>query len=382
MDSRTCRFIGWSSPSSSSRFAPASSSRWRRRISTRLSSRACATGTSGRVGAGRATTVTGIRSEPATFYMGSTGGGVWKTTDFGQSWRNVSDGFFATGSIGAIRAAPSDEKVIYAGTGSDGLRSNVITGRGIYRSDDAGKTWRFLGLREVGQIGAVEIHPTDPDPRLRGRHRTGIRPQPRTRSLSELGTVARTGKLVLFVSDRVGAVDLELNPANPDEIYACTWRGERKPWTIISGDDEGSGVHKSTDGGDPLEEARQGASHGPFRQERPRRLGRGAGSASISSSRRPIRRAASTGRTIAARVSNACLRTPGPERRARSTTPTSMPTPRTPMSCTSTPPGSSSPTTAAKSSSASRRPTATITTSGSTRTIRSSSSRRTTAEST
>jgi hypothetical protein len=112
---------------------------------------------------GRVTAVAGHADRPGTFYMGATGGGVWKTTDYGQSWGNVSDGYFATGSIGAIRVADSDPDVVYVGTGSDGLRSNVITGRGVYRSDDAGASWQFVGLRNAGQIGAVLIHPRDPE---------------------------------------------------------------------------------------------------------------------------------------------------------------------------------------------------------------------------
>jgi photosystem II stability/assembly factor-like uncharacterized protein len=95
--------------------------------------------------------------------MGSTGGGIWKTTTAGARWQNVSDGFFATASIGAIDVADSDPNIIYVGTGSDAIRSNVIAGRGIYRSADAGKTWSFLGLREIGQVGAVIVHPTDPN---------------------------------------------------------------------------------------------------------------------------------------------------------------------------------------------------------------------------
>jgi hypothetical protein len=112
---------------------------------------------------GRVTAVAGHVDHPGSFYMGATGGGVWKTTDYGISWHNISDGFFSTGSIGAIRVADSDSRIVYVGTGSDGIRSNVITGRGMYKSTDAGATWQFIGLREMGQIGAVLIHPTNPN---------------------------------------------------------------------------------------------------------------------------------------------------------------------------------------------------------------------------
>ena len=113
---------------------------------------------------GRVTTVTGHRDHPSTFYMGAVGGGVWKTSDYGLHWKNISDGHITTtASMGALQIADSNPDVLYAGTGSDGLRSNVITGRGIYKSADGGETWSFLGLRDTGQIGAVEVHPTNAD---------------------------------------------------------------------------------------------------------------------------------------------------------------------------------------------------------------------------
>src|SRR6266567_7589515 len=108
---------------------------------------------------GRVTTVTGVPSEPHTFYMGSTGGGVWKTTDAGHTWVNVSDGFFSVASMGAIEVSLSNPNVVYAGTGSSKIRSNVSIGRGIYKSSDAGKTWTFSGLRDAGQIATVRVHP-------------------------------------------------------------------------------------------------------------------------------------------------------------------------------------------------------------------------------
>src|ERR1700682_1887294 len=110
---------------------------------------------------GRVTTVTGVPSQPDTFYMGSTGGGVWKTTDAGHTWVNMSDGQIPLGSMGAIEVALSNPHLLYAGTGSSKIRSNVSIGRGIYKSSDAGKTWKSIGLGEAGQIATVRVHPSN-----------------------------------------------------------------------------------------------------------------------------------------------------------------------------------------------------------------------------
>ena len=112
---------------------------------------------------GRVTAVTGVPSEPYTFYMGSTGGGVWKTTDAGHTFVNISDRFFSVASIGAVSVALSNPNIVYVGTGSSKIRSNVSIGHGMYKSTDAGKTWNFSGLRDVGQIATVRIDPANPD---------------------------------------------------------------------------------------------------------------------------------------------------------------------------------------------------------------------------
>jgi photosystem II stability/assembly factor-like uncharacterized protein len=197
---------------------------------------------------GRVTAVAGHVDHPGTFYMGATGGGVWKTTDYGITWHNISDGFFATGSIGAIRVADSDSSIVYVGTGSDGIRSNVITGRGMYKSTDAGATWEFIGLRGVGQIGAVLIHPTNPNLVYVAAIGHAFGPGPE-RGVYRTVDGGHSWENILFVSDSTGAVDLEFAPDDPQTIYASMWRAERKPWTIISGAREG-GVYKSTDGGE------------------------------------------------------------------------------------------------------------------------------------
>ncbi len=196
---------------------------------------------------GRVTTVTGVPQEPLTFYMGSTGGGVWKTTDAGQSWSNITDKYFAAGSMGDIDVANSDPNIVYAGTGSDGLRSNVSIGKGVYKSTDAGKTWTHIGLEKVGNIGGVEIHPNNPDIVFVAAIGNPFKPTP-DRGLYRTRDGGKSWEKVLFVSDSTGAVDVEFQPGNPDVVYASMWRAERKPWTIISGAREG-GLYKSTDGG-------------------------------------------------------------------------------------------------------------------------------------
>jgi len=209
---------------------------------------------------GRVTAVAGIPSQTATFYMGATGGGVWKTTDYGQSWFNVSDGYFETASIGAIRVANSNPDIVYVGTGSDGIRSNVITGRGVYKSTDAGKTWEFIGLRDTGQIGAVEIHPDNPDLVYVAAMGQAFGPNP-DRGVYRTKDGGKTWEKVHFVSEKTGVVDLELSPDNPREIYVAMWEAERKPWTIISGGYEG-GFYKSTDGGDTWIKLKNGLPKG------------------------------------------------------------------------------------------------------------------------
>ena len=205
---------------------------------------------------GRVTAVEGVDLQPNLFYMGASGGGLWKTEDYGIHWENISDGFFTTPSIGAIAVYQKDPHIIYVGTGSEAIRSNVIVGKGIYKSTDAGKTWSLSGLKEAGQIGAVEVHPNDPNMVY-----AAVVGQPFRKS-SERGVYrsddgGQTWKNILHHSDSVGAVDLEFAPGNPEIIYASMWRGERKPWTIISGG-ASDGIFKSTDGGNSWKRLRKG----------------------------------------------------------------------------------------------------------------------------
>ncbi|MEJ7758632.1 MAG: hypothetical protein WKF55_03450 [Gemmatimonadaceae bacterium] len=197
---------------------------------------------------GRVTAVTGVIQEPSTFYMGTTGGGVFKTTNAGQTWLNVSDRFFETGSIGSLDVSDTDPRIVYAGTGSEGLRSNVSIGLGVYRSTDAGTTWTRAGLRSAGQIGAIAVHPTDPNVAFAAAVGNPFR-RSADRGVYRTRDGGRSWQRVLFISDSTGAVDLEFQPGNPRVVYAAAWRAERKPWTIISGAREG-GVYRSINGGD------------------------------------------------------------------------------------------------------------------------------------
>ena len=197
---------------------------------------------------GRVTTVTGVPSEPRTFYMGVASGGLFRTTDAGATWTPITDGKVPLGSTGAVAVADSDPKVIYLGTGSDGVRSNVSTGRGMYKSTDGGQTWKFVGLYDAGQIGAVRIHPTNPDIVLVAAGGDIFKPNDE-RGVFKTTDGGKTWRKVLFHSDTVGAMDVELQPGNPNVVYAWMSRLERKPWTIISGSRDG-GFYKSTDGGE------------------------------------------------------------------------------------------------------------------------------------
>src|SRR5688572_12375502 len=196
---------------------------------------------------GRVTTVTGVPSQPRTFYMGVASGGLFRTTDAGQSWQPITDGKVPVGSTGSVAVADSDPNTIYLGTGSDGVRSNVSTGRGVYKTTDGGNTWQFAGLYNAGQIGALRIHPSDPNTVWVAAYGDIFKPNSE-RGVFKTTDGGRSWKKTLFISDSTGAMDVEIMPGNPNILFAWMSRIERKPWTIISGSREG-GFYKSTDGG-------------------------------------------------------------------------------------------------------------------------------------
>ncbi len=209
---------------------------------------------------GRSTAVTGIADQPNTYFMGTTGGGVWKTTNGGQDWRNISDGDFDVSSIGGIDVATSDPNVIYVGTGSACLRGNIQTGRGVYKSTDGGDSWNLVGLEDTGIIGDVVVHPSDPEVAYVAAvgQAFGHNEQ---RGVFRTTDGGENWEHVLSISDSTGVVDLALNPKNPREIYAGAWTAQRTPWTMVSGSDEG-GIYKSTDGGDNWAELTNGLPQG------------------------------------------------------------------------------------------------------------------------
>lgn len=196
---------------------------------------------------GRVVAVAGDPREPAVFYFGSTGGGVWKTTDAGQYWVNISDGCFKRASVGAITVAASDPNVIYVGMGESTIRGNVSHGDGVYRSSDAGRTWQHLGLAATRNISRVRVHPADPDLVLVAAlgHAHGPNPE---RGLFRSADGGATWEHVLFRSEEAGASDLCFDPTNPRIVYAGFWQTRRGPYELVSGG-PGSGLFRSDDGG-------------------------------------------------------------------------------------------------------------------------------------
>jgi len=206
---------------------------------------------------GRSTTVTGIPDDIFTYYMGATGGGVWKTTDGGNTWSNISDGYFNTTGIGDITPAPSDPNIIYVGTGESPVRGvKTSHGDGLYKSTDAGKTWKHMGLEKTRHISDVYVHPDNPNKVYVAAQGNPWGPnEERGLYLSEDGGI--TYEKILYINENSGIVDLTVDPNNPDFMMLATWEFWRKPWVVHSGG-PGSRIYKTTDGGKTWKEINKG----------------------------------------------------------------------------------------------------------------------------
>jgi photosystem II stability/assembly factor-like uncharacterized protein len=198
---------------------------------------------------GRSVAATGVVGDDKTYYMGTTGGGLWKTDNMGISWRNISDGFFKTGTIGAIAVAESDPNVVYVGTGEHAIRGVMThSGDGVYKSTDAGKTWKKIGLDSARHTSRIVVHPKNPDVVLVAAQGALYAPN-RERGVYKSTDGGLTWKNVLYVDEKTGAAELSMDPNNPRIIYAAMWEHGRLPWKVISGG-PGSALYKSTDLGD------------------------------------------------------------------------------------------------------------------------------------
>ena len=206
---------------------------------------------------GRSVAVTGVLNDPMLYYMGSTGGGIWKTDDAGLTWENISDGHLKTGSVGAIAVAASDPNTIYVGMGEHPVRGVMTShGDGVYKSIDAGKTWQHLGLERSRHIAAIRIHPQNPDivyVAVQG----AVHGPSSERGIYKSTDGGKNWERILYVDENTGAADLSMDLTNPRILYAGMWEHRRYPWTVQSGGD-GSGIYKSTNGGATWEELTNG----------------------------------------------------------------------------------------------------------------------------
>ncbi|MBK9980996.1 MAG: glycosyl hydrolase [Saprospiraceae bacterium] len=197
---------------------------------------------------GRSLTSTGVIGDPLTYYLGATGGGVWKTVDGAITWFPVSDSTFHSASVGALAVAPGDPNVIYVGMGEAAIRNTAIMGDGIYKSIDAGKTWKHVLTLEASATGRLIIHPKNADiafAAVAGK----MFGENKERGIYRTTDGGKTWKQVLYKDEKTGAIDIDFDPTNPNIIYASLWQVNRKPWLLTSGG-TGSGLYKSVDGGD------------------------------------------------------------------------------------------------------------------------------------
>ncbi|MGH8318170.1 MAG: WD40/YVTN/BNR-like repeat-containing protein [Steroidobacteraceae bacterium] len=198
---------------------------------------------------GRVAAVAGVPGERNLFYMGGVDGGVWKSTDYGVRWQNITDGKWssASDSVGAIAVAPSNPKVLYVGTGETDIRNDMVTGDGIFKSVDGGKTWKYAGLKDTRTISAIVIDPHDPNTVYVASLGHVFAPNA-ARGVFKSTDGGKTWQKILFADDKTGAIDLVMDPSDPSVLYAAMWQAQRTPWSLDDGG-PGSGLYKSTDGG-------------------------------------------------------------------------------------------------------------------------------------
>ena len=197
---------------------------------------------------GRSNGSSGVVGDPLTYYMGTTGGGLWKTTDAGQHWKNISDGFFKTGSVGAVAVSENQPNIVYVGMGEHAPRGVMTShGDGVYKSTDAGKTWVHMGLKETQHIARIIIHPTNPDI-VYVAAQGALHGNNKERGIYKSIDGGVNWEQVLYVNDMTGCSELSMDMSNPNVLYAAMWEHQRKPWKVISGG-PGSDLYKSTDAG-------------------------------------------------------------------------------------------------------------------------------------
>ncbi|HXS20336.1 MAG TPA: hypothetical protein VN735_03855 [Steroidobacteraceae bacterium] len=211
------------------------------------------------IAGGRVTALAGIPGNPQVYYVGAAGGGVFETTDGGLNFKPIFN-HASTGSIGAIAIARSNPNLVWVGTGEANIRNDVIPGAGVYLSTDAGKTWRSMGLKKVGQIGRIVIDPHDPDHVVVAALGQEWGPNP-DRGVYVTSDGGKTWRKSLYVDDHTGAIDVAMQPDNGQVLFAATWQADRKPWTLHDGG-PGSGVWRSTDGGETWKRLREGLPTG------------------------------------------------------------------------------------------------------------------------
>ena len=213
------------------------------------------------VAGGRVTSVVGVPGDPNIYYVGAAGGGVWKSTNGGITWKAIFE-HEKTASIGSVALAPSNPNFVWVGTGEANIRNDITDGAGIYFSPDAGATWKFMGLGDVGQISRVIVDPKDSNTVFVGAigHAWGPNSE---RGVFRTTDGGATWKKVLFIDDLTGVADLAMEPDDPMVLYAAMWHVRRYPWTLINGG-ESSGIYRSTDGGNTWKKLTEGLPKGPL----------------------------------------------------------------------------------------------------------------------